>query len=108
MSAQLASSHPFPLLGAASLPTDIAMPLCRVTLSFHVVQMSSLPSLYLPATLHPITSSLEPKSKHLIHTIVTGYPLRTIRLPPFTDIKMSSQPWSPSSPLNRVSILSPP
>jgi hypothetical protein len=54
--------------------------------------MSTLPPLRLPATLHPVTSPLEPKLKHWIRTTSAGHPPRTAQLPPSTAIKISSQP----------------
>jgi hypothetical protein len=55
---------PFPLPGAASPPTDIVVLSRRVTLTSHGVKMSSLALLHFLATLRPITSHLEAKTKH--------------------------------------------
>jgi hypothetical protein len=55
-SAQLTSSPPFPLLGAASPPADIATSLHRVTLPSHGAETSLLPLLHLPTMLHHIAS----------------------------------------------------
>jgi hypothetical protein len=84
----------------------------RTTASCHIFfplsKMSSLASFYLSAMLCPVVSSLKSKLKHWIHTTAAGHPSRTARLPPFTTIKKSSQSWSLSPSLNRVSILPPP
>jgi hypothetical protein len=82
----------FLLLGAASSPTDVATPLCRVMLLSHGGKMSSLHLLHLPVMLQPIASPLELKSKHWIRTTTTGYLPQAARLPPTTSIKRSSQP----------------
>jgi hypothetical protein len=94
------------LPGVASPLINVAMPPHRATLPFHGVKMSSLPPLYLSAILHPVTSHLEPKPKHYIHTITANHPPWTTRLPSSTYIKMSSQSWPLSPPLNRISIFS--
>jgi hypothetical protein len=108
VSAQLASSPPFPLPSVISPLINVATPLLHVTLPSHWAKTSSLPPLHLSATLHPVTYPLEPKSKHWIRTTATGHPPRTVRLPPSTSIKRLSQPWPFFPPLNRVSILPPP
>jgi hypothetical protein len=51
---------------------------------------------------------LEPKPMHWIHTITVGHPPWIAQLPPSTLIERSSQLWSLSPPLNRVSIFPPP
>jgi hypothetical protein len=107
-SAQLMLFPPFSLPGVVSPPTNIVTPPCCVTLHSHWVKTSSLPLFYLLTTLCPVASPLEPKLKHLICTTAAGYFPRTTRLPSSTAIKRSSQPWPLSSPLNRISILSPP
>jgi hypothetical protein len=61
--------HPFPLPDAASPPFDVTMPSRCVTLSSHGAKTSSLPSLHLSTTLHPIASPLEPKLKKVISTL---------------------------------------
>jgi hypothetical protein len=43
--------------------------------------MSSLPSLHLSATLRSITSPLEPKPRHCIHTTAACHPPRTVKTP---------------------------
>jgi hypothetical protein len=63
VSAQLASSLPFPLPSGPSPTADVILS-CRVTLPSHRVKTSSLPLLYLPTRLHPVASPLEPKLKH--------------------------------------------
>jgi hypothetical protein len=98
-------SLPFPLSGVVSPLADIATPLHCVTLFSHEAKMSSLSLFQLLTTLRRVASHLESKSKHWIHTTVAGHPPWTDRLPLSTNIKMSSQPWPPSPPLNRVSIL---
>jgi hypothetical protein len=80
-SAQLALSPPFPLLGTASPPSDIATLLCRVTFPSHWAKMRSLPPLHLLAMLRPIGSLLEPKLKHWICTPTASHPLQTTWLP---------------------------
>jgi hypothetical protein len=107
VSAQLTLSPPFPLPGAASPLFDIAMLPHRATIPSHKAKTSSLPPLHLLATLHPVTSPLELELKHWIHTIATGHPPWTVRLPPSNPIKRSSQPWLLSPPLNHVSIFPP-
>jgi hypothetical protein len=63
MSAQLASSHLFPLPGATSPQVDVFIPLRRVTLLSHGAMTSSMPPLHFQATFHPVPSPLEPKLK---------------------------------------------
>jgi hypothetical protein len=64
MSAQLASSPSFPIIGATSPPADVAMPLRRVMLPSHGAKTSSLPPLHFNAMPHPGASPLEQKPKH--------------------------------------------
>jgi hypothetical protein len=71
-SAQLTSSPLFFLPGAASTPSDVATPLHRVTLPFHVVKMSSLLPLHLLSTLHLVVSPLKLKLKYWIYTTATA------------------------------------
>jgi hypothetical protein len=94
-------------LCTVSPPADIATPPCHVTLPSYGAKTSLLPLLHLPVTLCLVASSLKPKLKHWMHTTTIGHPPRTTQFSSFTVIKMSSQPWPLSSPLNRVSILPP-
>jgi hypothetical protein len=99
VSTQLESPSLFPLPGAAS-PTNVVTPPRHVTLPFYWVKMSSLHPLHLPTTLRPVASPLEPKPKHWNRTTATGHPPQTARLSPSISIKMSSQPYPFSPPLN--------
>jgi hypothetical protein len=105
VSAQLASSPPFPLYGADSPPADVVTPLRRVTLHSHRAKTNSLHPLHLLATLCPVASTLESKPKHWFYTTATSHSPQTAQLTPSTAIKNSSHPWSLSPPLNHVSIL---
>jgi hypothetical protein len=87
MSAQLALSLHFPLLGATSPPADVVTPPRRVTFPFYWAKISSLLPLHLSATLCLIASPLEQKLKHWICTTAACYPLHTIRLSPSITIK---------------------
>jgi hypothetical protein len=62
--AQLSSSTPYSLPGAASPLTDVATPLRCVTLLSYRAKTSSLSPLHLSTMLHPIASPLEPKPKY--------------------------------------------
>jgi hypothetical protein len=62
--AELVSSPPFPLPDATSPPTDVAMPSRRIVLPSHGAKASSLPPLNVPATLDPVASPHELKSKY--------------------------------------------
>jgi hypothetical protein len=64
VSTQLVLSHPFPLLGATSPPTDIATPPHHVVLPSHGVKMSSPARLHLLAIFHHIASLIKLKLKH--------------------------------------------
>jgi hypothetical protein len=64
VSAQLASSPPFPPSGAAS-PPAVATPPRRVTPLSHRAKTSSLHPLHLPTTLRPIASPSRAETKVL-------------------------------------------
>jgi hypothetical protein len=104
-SAQLTSSPLFPLPGVVSPSIDVITQLCRVTIPSHRAKMSSLSLLHLVTTLRPVASPLKPKMKYWICTTTAGHPPRTVRLLPSTAIKMSSQSWPLSPPLNHIFIL---
>jgi hypothetical protein len=80
MSAQLASSPPFPLPAGASPLADVVTSPRRVTLSSHWDTMNSLPLLHLLTMLCPIASPLESKLKHWICTTAIVYPPRSSTL----------------------------
>jgi hypothetical protein len=103
-SAQLALSPPFSLPDVISPPTDVITPPHRVIRPSHWAKMSLLSLLHLSAMLYHIASPLKLKLKYWIRTTATDYPLWTVWLPPSTVIKRSSQHWSLSPPLNRISI----
>jgi hypothetical protein len=67
VSAQLTSSPPFFLPGAAFPLTDVATPMCHITLPSHEVKTNSLSPLHLPVTLRSVASPLELKLKHWIY-----------------------------------------
>jgi ABC-type amino acid transport system permease subunit len=90
VSVQLASSHPFPLSGAAFPLANVVTLSRRVTLPFDWANMSSLPLLHLPIILCPVVSPLKVKLKHWIHSTVVAYSLWTIWLSLSTAIKRSS------------------
>jgi hypothetical protein len=62
------STYPVPIersgLILLSPHADVAMPPHRVTLPSHGAKTSSLPPLYLPTTLRPVTSLLGPPDSH--------------------------------------------
>jgi hypothetical protein len=66
-SAQLVSSHSFPLPGVASPPTDVATPSFHVTLPSHRTKMSSLPLLHLSVTRLPSRAKTEALNLHRHH-----------------------------------------
>jgi hypothetical protein len=63
------------------------MPSLRVMLPSHGAKMSSLHPLHLMTVLHPVTSHLEPKSKHWICTSAAGHSPQIAQVPPSTAIK---------------------